>query len=338
MKIKIDGKSIGEGFPTYIVAEGGINHNGSVKIAKEIIKKATKSGANAIKFQSFKAEDLTSEHSKYYKLFKKLELTDEKFTEIFDYGKSLGTTVFSSPFSNTAIDFLEKQKVPAFKIASGDITNLPLIKYASLKNKTMIISTGMSTMKEVEEAVNEIKKTKNKKIILMHSVSSYPTPFNEVNLQSISSLKKKFSFPVGFSDNGSNNLVPVIAVSQGANIIEKHFTINKKLKGPDHKISADPKELSQIIKNIRDVETMLGDGIKNYQKSEKENRIHVRRSLTAKMDISKNMKITEKMIAIKRPATGIEPKYFSKIIGKQVIKKINENDSIKLNYLKEKKL
>ena len=201
----------------------------------------------------------------------------------------------------------------------------------------MIISTGMSTIKEVEETVNEIKKTKNKKIILLHSVSAYPTPYEEVNLQAIISLKKKFSLPVGFSDNGSNNLVPVIATSLGASVIEKHFTINKNLKGPDHKFSANPKELAEMIKNIRDVETMLGDGLKTYQKSEKGNRIHARRSITANEDISKNVAITKDMISLKRPATGIEPKYFSRIIGKHTIKKIKENDSIKWKHMKNRK-
>lgn len=333
MKIKIGNTWVGEKFPSYIVAECGINHNGNVKIAKQLVEKAKKCGANAVKFQTFKAEDLTSPLSKYYKIFKKLELDYNDFLEIYDYGKSEKISVFSTPFSIEAVNQLDRLQTPAFKIASGDLTYLELIHHAATKKKPIIISTGMANMKEVKDAINEVKKAKNNKIVLLHSVSAYPTPISQVNLKAMITLQKKFSMLTGFSDNGANQLVPIVAVALGAKLIEKHFTINKKMKGPDHKLSADPRELTEIVKNIRDMELMLGDGLKNYQYSEKENRIHARRSITAITDIPKNRIITSEMISIKRPATGIEPKYYQKIIGKTTNRKIRANDSIKWNYL-----
>ena len=334
MYIKLDQKFIGDKFPAFIIAEGGINHNGDVELAKKIIKNAKRCGADAVKFQTFAADDIASSKSQYFKLFKKLELTENNFSELSDYAKKQKIIFLSTPFSNNAVDLLTKIGVPAFKIASGDLTNLPLIEYAAKKKKPMIISTGMSDFREVNDAVKSIKKMKNKKIILMHSVSSYPTPHSEINLRVLQKFKDKFPYVVGYSDNGSDPLVPVIAVAMGAKIIEKHFTIDKKLKGPDHTLSADISELKNIIQNIRKVEEMIGDGIKKCQLSELNNRINARRSLTAKIDIKKNSKIIPEMVSSKRPATGIEPKFLKKIIHKKVKKTINAGESIQWNHIK----
>lgn len=333
MKIRIANKFVGDNSPVFIVAEAGINHNGSISIAKKIILEAANAGADAIKFQTFKASDLASKKSKYYNIFRNLELDADEFDELSDYAKSRDIIFLSTPFSEDAVDLLFTINVPAFKIASGDLTNIPLIRYAASKMKPMIISTGMGTMKEIESAVKAIKSKGNNKVILLHSVASYPTPLNEANLLSIKQISKKFPYPVGYSDNGKDMTVPLIAVACGAKMIEKHFTINHKLKGPDQKLSADPMQFKNIINDIRNVEKMLGDGKKKCQRSELKNRIYVRRSIIAKSFIEKGTTIKQDMLTLKRPATGIEPKYFHKIIGRKTSKSIPMDHPIKWEYL-----
>lgn len=333
--IKFGNSKIGENQPVFVVAEAGVNHNGSLKLAKRLVKEAKNCGADAVKFQTFKASDLASKKSKWFNIFKKLELENHEFEELNDYTKQNGILFFSAPFSFDAVDLLTKLGVKAIKIASGDLTNIPLIRYAASKKKTMIVSTGMGNMYEVEEAVRTIKSVNNKNIVLMHSVSSYPTPIKDANLSTIPLLEKKFSIPVGYSDNGNNMIVPIVAVSLGAKIIEKHFTLNKKMKGPDHNMSADPKEFKKLVDEIHKVEEMFGDGIKKCQKSELENLIGARRSITAKFDLYKNAIITKQNITIKRPATGIEPKYFDKILGRKIKRKIKADDVIHWKDLKK---
>ena len=334
MKIKISNKWVGEETPVFIVAEGGINHNGKVKIAKELVYEAKKAGADAIKFQTFTASDLASPKSKFYNIFKKLELDKTDFEEISDHAKSQGIVFLSTPFSERSVDILTSLKVPAFKIASGDLTHIPLIKYAASKRKPMIISTGMANLKEVQDAIKAIVSERNRQIIIMHSVSSYPTPPSHANLRVICELMKKFPYPVGYSDNGNDSLVPITSVALGAKIIEKHFTINKKLRGPDHSLSTDPREFASLVQKIREVETMLGDGNKKCQMSESENRMAARRSITAVVPIARGTRITREMIQIKRPATGIEPKYILQVVGKKAIKRISVDESIKWNDIK----
>jgi N,N'-diacetyllegionaminate synthase len=333
MRIKISNKWIGENDPVFVIAEAGINHNGSLKIAKKLILEAKSADVDSIKFQTFQANDLASKNSKYYNLFKKLELTDNDFTELSDYAKSNDIIFLSTPFSFKAVDLLMSLNVPAFKIASGDLTNLPLIKYTASKNKPMIISTGMSNFDEINNAIKEIKKLKNNKIIVMHSISGYPTPIDQVNLNVIKTLRKQIPFPIGFSDNGSENLVPLIAVAMGAKIIEKHFTLNKKMKGPDHLISCNPKELKEITMNVNSIQKMFGTGKKICQKSELKNRTLARRSIVTTNIIPKNTIITENLIGIKRPATGIEPKFFNKLIGKVTKRKIKAETPIQWSDL-----
>jgi len=329
LKVKISNKLIGENNPVFIVAEAGINHNGSTRIAKKLIKKAKECGADAIKFQTFKATDLTSNKSKFFKLFKKLELKSHEFAELNDFARSQGIIFFSTPFSFEAADLLSELNVPAFKIASGDLTNIPLIEYVASKKKPIIISTGMSDIKEIQGALKAAHSSKNKKIVILHSVSTYPSPPNEVNLKAIHTMEKRFSYPIGYSDNGNDMLVPLIAVAKGAKIIEKHFTLNKRMPGPDHKLSANPSQFTEMVKNIRIVEKILGNELKLCQKSELKNKINARRSLTVNVPLKKGTKIQKHMIGIKRPATGIEPRYFKKVLGKTVNRKIKAEESLK---------
>ena len=334
MKIKIGNKFIGEGNPAFIVAEAGINHNGDLKIAKKLIQKAKDSGADAIKFQTFRAEDLTSRKSKFFKIFKRIELDFSDYLELYDFAKSKNIIFFSTPFSDEAVDLLKKIKIPAFKIASGDLTDIPLIKYVAKTKKPIILSTGMANINEISSAIKAIKNCNNNKIILMHSVSSYPTPISDVNLHAITTLKEKYPYPIGFSDNGGDLLVPVISIAVGAKIVEKHFTVDKKLPGPDHKFSTNPKQFQQLVTNIRNTEKMLGDGIKKCKPSELINRVEARRSVTSLKMISKNCKIQRHMIGVKRPAKGIEPKYYHKVIGKIARRDIKIDDPVNWNDLK----
>lgn len=334
MNIRIAEKQIGKKYPVFVVAEAGINHNGNVKIAKNMISSAKDCGADAIKFQTFRAGDLASKKSKFFKIFKKVEIDYTHLGELSDHAKKERIIFFSTPFSEEAVDVLSDLHVPAFKIASGDITHIPLIKKVASKKKPIIISTGMSNFAEIDFAVKTIKSERNNKIIIMHSVTSYPTPSSDANLRAINTLQCRYKYPIGYSDNGAGILVPIIAVSLGARIIEKHFTLNKKMNGPDHSFSADPNELSLLVKKIRETEIILGDGKKNPQPSELQNIQHARRSIITLVDIKKGDKLTYSNIAIKRPGIGIMPLNFHKIIGASAKRNIKIDQPIKWSDIK----
>ena len=334
MNIRIAEKQIEKKHPVFVVAEAGINHNGNVKIAKNMISSAKDCGADAIKFQTFRAGDLASKKSKFFKIFKKVEIDYTHLGELSDHAKKERIIFFSTPFSEEAVDVLADLHVPAFKIASGDITHIPLIKKAASKKKPIIISTGMSNFAEIDFAVKAIKSERNNKIIIMHSVTSYPTPSSDANLRAINTLQCRYKYPIGYSDNGAGILVPIIAVSLGARIIEKHFTLNKKMNGPDHSFSADPNELSLLVKKIRETEIILGDGKKNPQPSELQNIQHARRSIITLVDIKKGDKLTYSNIAIKRPGIGIMPLNFHKVIGSSAKRNIKIDQPIKWSDIK----
>ena len=334
LKIRIAKKQIGKTNPVFIVAESGINHNGNIKIAKNMISQAKECNADAIKFQTFRAQDLASKKSKFFKIFKKVEIDYADLGELSDHAKNEGIIFFSTPFSEEAVDVLAELHVPAFKIASGDITHIPLIKKIASKKKPIIISTGMSYFTEINDAVKAIKSEKNNKIIIMHSVTSYPTPSSDANLRAINTLQCRYKYPIGYSDNGEGILVPIIAVSLGARIIEKHFTLSKKMNGPDHSFSADPNELSLLVKNIRETEIILGDGKKNPKPSELQNIQHARRSIVALVNIKKGSKLTYNNIAIKRPGIGIPPLNFHKVIGFSAKRSIKIDQPIKWSDVK----
>ena len=331
--MKIKNKEIGDNCPVFVVAEIGINHNGDINTAKKLISKAKQSGADAVKFQTFKASDLAIPSSKYFSIFKKVEFNETNFLELSNYAKTKKIIFFSTPSSIEAVDFLDRIKVPIFKISSGDLTNIPLIEHVASKNKPIILSTGMSTIEEIKLAIKTIIKKRNKKIIILHSVSGYPTPVNEANLNVINSLKNQFPFIIGFSDNGEGIEVSSLATAVGAKVIEKHFTLDKKMHGGDHKISADPDDFRNMVKKIRDVEKILGIERKTVQISEEDNRIQARKSLTANTTIKKGTKITKNMISIMRPATGILPKDMNKVVGKTARKQIKMYESLKWKNL-----
>ena len=313
---------------TYVIAEGGLNHNGDINIAKKLINAAKECGANAIKFQTYKTENFVRETNQYFDVFKNAELTFKEFKELKNYSESIGLTFFSTPFFFESAEFLNELEIPCFKIASSDLTNLPLITKIAKMQKPMIISSGLSTINEINDAVNCCLFEGNNQIAILHCVANYPTQPNEVNMNVINTLKKTFDFPIGYSDNGESSLVDIVAVSMGANIIEKHFTLDKKMLGPDHGFSIEPNGLKLLISQIHEVDQMKGDGIKIPQFSEIENRLAIRKSITAKRDLQEGEKIQEEDISIKRPADGIEPKYIPMILGKTVKTNIKKDSPI----------
>ena len=330
----------------FIIAEAGVNHNGSVELAKKLVDAAKEAGADAVKFQTFKTKNLVTKNARkaeyqiknsgeesQYEMIKKLELSPDEFWEIAKYAEDKGIIFLSSPFDAESVDLLDEIDIPAFKIASGEITNFPLLKCIAKKQKPVILSTGMSTIGDVEEAINLIEKY-NDDIILMHCLTNYPAKKEDANLNVIKTLEYAFKRPVGFSDHTSGIEMSVAAVALGSCVIEKHFTIDKNLPGPDHKASLEPHELSEMVKAIRNIEKGLGNGIKKPTNDEIKIKKLVRKSIVAKEDISKGSILTGEMLEIKRPGTGIEPKYLDELIGKELIEDVKKDDLLKWNQLK----
>ena len=318
------------GNKTFIIAEAGVNHNGNISLAKKLIDVAKDVGVDAVKFQTFNAEEVVTKDAEktecleettgkgsQYKMLKRLELTEGGFKELAVYAKKVGILFLSSPFDKESADLLDKLDVPAFKVASGEISNSPLLKHIAKKGKPIILSTGMATLGEVEEALNVIKREGVEDVILLHCVSNYPAKIEEVNLRAMETLKQAFQTPVGLSDHTLGITASIAAVALGACVIEKHFTLDRSLPGPDHKVSLEPSELREMVRAIKEVEKALGDGIKKPTKEEEEIKKVARRSVVAKGDIPKGTTITEDMLDVKRPGTGIEPKYMGMIIGRK---------------------
>ncbi len=330
-EIKIVDKLIGEGQHCFIIAEAGVNHNGKVNMAKNLIDVAKECGADAVKFQTFKAEELviegaekaeyqkrnTREEGSQFDMLKRLELSEEAHYELKGYADSQGIIFLSTPFDKGSVDCLVRLGVPALKISSPDITNYPLLSHIASKNLPIILSTGMSKLSEVADAIEVIIGGGNQQIILLHCVSNYPTRVEDTNLKVMKTLKDVFELPVGLSDHSMGITIPIGAVALGACVIEKHFTLDSNLDGADHRASLEPKELKQMVEAIRDVEKAMGDGVKRVSVEEAENKKAVRRSIVALMDIPKGVIITEEMLAIKRPGIGLEPKFLSRVIGRR---------------------
>lgn len=330
-KFKIGSRWVGNNEPCFIIAEAGVNHNGDINLAKKLIDVAKDAGADAVKFQTFNANCIVTKGAKkadyqkkatnmdesQYSMIKKLELTKDDFEDLAKYAKERSISILSTPFDEKSADLLYKLGLPAFKISSGDITNYPLLRYIAKKGKPIILSTGMSTLGEVEDALNVIRNEGLKHIILLHCVSSYPAKIESANLTSIETLRQAFKTPVGYSDHTLGIIAPIVAIALGACVLEKHFTLDRSLSGPDHKASIEPDELKNMVKSIKCTEVALGDGIKRPTKEEMMIKQVVRRSIVANRDISIGEIITEGMLDVKRPGTGIEAKYWDNVIGKK---------------------
>ena len=343
--MNIERKTLGPNYPCFIIAEAGVNHNGDISLAKRLIDAASDSGADAVKFQIFKAENIVTVDAQkadyqkqsgsplttQYEMLKKLELTTTEFKILSEYSKKKGLVFLVTPFDIDSVDFLDEIDISAYKIPSGEINNIPLLKYISRKHKPILLSTGMSTLGEVEQAVRAIGEEGNIDIILLHCVTNYPADLEEVNLRAIDTLRHAFGYPVGYSDHTLGIVIPVAAVARGACVIEKHFTLDKNLPGPDHKASLDPDELKSMIKAIREVEMAMGNGIKIPTRSELENKKAIRRSIVAEKDLPKNTIITSNDVAIKRPGTGISSDHLSTIIGTRTKRNIKKDEILTWN-------
>lgn len=327
---------------TFIIAEAGVNHNGKLPLALELIDIAYKSNADAIKFQIFVTEKLvakntqkaqyqitnTNNNESQYDMLKKLELSYDDYTIIKNRCDELHIEFISTPFDIESVDFLNKLGVDRFKIASGDLTNYQLLKHVALTKKPVILSTGMSDINEVNDALNYIKKYTSADIAVLHCISSYPTITNECNLLSIKTMMQ-FKLPIGLSDHTLGYEAAMISVALGATLLEKHFTINKMMDGPDHKASLDPEELTEYINKIRETEIMLGDGNKRCMASEENTKTLVRRSIAVNRDIRKGEVIKESDIICLRPNAGISSIHFEEIIGRKIITDLTKNAFIK---------
>ena len=331
---------------TFVIAEAGVNHNGSIKKALKLIEVAKLTGADAIKFQTFKAENLATdyapkaEYQKYkslknetqFQMLKKLELTDAMHKACFKECKKKKIIFISSAFDIESLNYLKKFKLSYFKVPSGEITNIPYLEVLGKLKKKIILSTGMSSISEIRKALKTLitNGAKKNNITLMQCTSAYPAPYDEINLNTIDTLRRTFRLRIGFSDHSLGVQASIAGVALGAKVIEKHLTLSKKLKGPDHRASLDPKEFKFMVKSIRIVEKTLGNKIKQVTKSEKKIIYIVRKSIVASTKINKNEKFSNFNITCKRPGTGISPLFFKKLIGKKAIKIFNKNDLIRI--------
>lgn len=323
--VQIKNKKIGGDNPTYIIAEIGSNHNRDKNIAKKMIDEAALAGVDAVKFQTFKAEKLYSKKTpkfskdkiKPFDLLKSIEMPRKWHKDLFAYTKKKGLHFLSSPFDLEAVDELDNIGAPAFKIASFEIVDHELLKHAAKKGKPMIISTGLANIGEIEEAIDVIRAEENDDIILLHCASMYPSPVEIMNLKAIQTMSCSFQIPIGLSDHSLGIHISLAAVAMGAKVIEKHFTLDRTMPGPDHNFAIQPDELSQLVSDIRDIERALGTGIKDKSDNEQEMYEKARRSIIALTDIPKGSKITKNKLIIKRPGYGIKPKYIDIIIGRE---------------------
>jgi N,N'-diacetyllegionaminate synthase len=331
---------------TFIIAEAGVNHNGSLKKALKLIDVAVAAGANAIKFQTFRAENLATDFAPkadyqkfkslkketHFQMLKNLEFTDFMHKTCLKECKRKKIIFISSAFDIESLDYLKNLKLSYFKVPSGEITNIPYLKVLGKFKKKIILSTGMSSISEIKKALKILitNGTKKNNITLMQCTSAYPAPYEEINLNTIDTLKRIFKLSIGFSDHSLGVQASIAATALGAKIIEKHLTLSKKLKGPDHKASLDPKEFKFMVQSIRIVEKTLGDKIKKITKSEKKNIKIIRKSIVAKKNIKRGDKFSKENITTKRPQGGIPPLYWEKVIGKIATKDFKYNEFITL--------
>ena len=333
--------------PVFIIAEIGVNHNGNIEIAKKLINSAKEAGADAVKFQTFKAEKLVTEdadkadyqkqndnrHKNQFEMLKALELAENDHYILKKYCEKIKIKFLSTPFDEESADFLEKLGVDSFKVSSGDLTNLPFLIHLSNKKLPIIISTGMSEIEEVEAAVETIKDNGNPDLSILHCLSNYPADPAECNLRAIKTLKEKFGKKTGWSDHTEGNLTAIMSIALGAEIIEKHITLDKNMEGPDHRASADIDEFKEYIKLIREAEKSLGNGVKTIQPSEANTAKVAKKSLTAKKDINEGEILNKDNIICLRPGDGISPINYKNVFGKKAKSNIKKHQQIKFENI-----
>lgn len=333
--------------PCFIIAEAGVNHNGSLDLAKKLVLAAKEAGADAVKFQTFQAKHLVTADApqaeyqaknsgvteSQFDMLKRLELPLEAFAELNRYCQEQGIMFMSTAFDEESADYLHALGMPVFKIPSGELTNHPLLRHIARYGRPMIVSTGMGTLDEVEEAVSTIRAAGNHDITVLHCVTNYPTPPQDVNLRAMGAMQTALGVPIGFSDHTMGIEASVIAVAAGARVIEKHFTLDCNMPGPDHKASLEPADLAEMVRSIRRVEVLLGCGLKQPSAAELAVAKIVRRSVVAQCAIPAGTVITESMIVLRRPGTGIPPARFHEVPGKTAREDIAEGSIIRWEEL-----
>ena len=330
----------------FIIAEAGVNHNGSVDLATQLVDVAVDAGADAVKFQTFKAENIisryapkanyqqetTNKNESQLEMVRRLELSPAEHKELIKYCKTKGIIFMSAPFDLESIDLLLELGLETMKIPSGEITNLPYLRKIGGLGKRIIMSTGMADLKEIEDALNILLQsgTDRTDITILHCNTEYPSPFEDVNLPAMLTIKNAMNVNVGYSDHTLGIEVPIAAAALGASVIEKHFTLDKSMAGPDHKASLEPGELKAMVQAIRNVEKASGDGIKKPSSSELSNKQIVRKSIVARKNIQEGEVFTDQNITIKRPGTGLSPMMFDEILGKTAKKNFNYDELIEI--------
>ncbi len=333
---------------TIIIAEAGVNHNGSLELAKQLVLKAKDAGVDYIKFQTFKASKLVTKSARQaeyqqhntggqeesqYQMLKKLELSPKDHQVLIDYCRELGIMFFSTAFDSESIDYLHSLNLGLWKIPSGEVTNYPFLRRVAAFNEKTILSTGMCEMQDVRNAVEALYENglSKENLILLHCNTEYPTPYEDVNLKAMEALRKEFEVEVGYSDHTQGIEVPIAAVALGASVIEKHFTLDRTLPGPDHKASLEPDELKAMVRAIRNIEKAIGgDGIKHVSGSERKNIAVARKSIVAACDIKMGEVFTEQNLTVKRPGSGISPMRWEEVLGQSAKKDFYEDDLIEI--------
>ena len=326
----------------YVIAEAGINHNGDFNTACRLIDAAKESGANGVKFQTFKAGNIASacaEKADYQKvltrsdssqleMLQRLELSFSQFQNLKEYCDELNIDFLSTPFDLESIAFLKTLRMPFWKIPSGEITNLPYLLEIARTGGDVVMSTGMCEMEEIQAAIDVLKKHGAGEITLLHCNTEYPTPYEDVNLRAMESMRRTFGCPVGYSDHTPGIEVPIAAAALGAVVIEKHFTLDRNMEGPDHKASLEPDELAAMVRSIRTIERAMGDGVKKVSPSERKNIAIARKSIVARRPIKKGETLTEENLAVKRPGTGISPMHWFEVLGTRAVRDFGEDELI----------
>ncbi len=327
----------------YIIAEAGVNHNGNIELAYKLVDSAKEAGADCVKFQTFKAHNLVSknaEKAEYQKtttgegsqidMLRSLELPYQAYLDLKSYCDKKEIDFLSTPFDLESIDFLDSIDMPFWKIPSGEITNYPYLVAIAKTHKPVVMSTGMSDLSDIEAAVNVLLDNGSKEISLLHCNTEYPTPFEDVNLLAMKTMRDKFDLKIGYSDHTTGIEIPIAAVALGATIIEKHFTLDKNMEGPDHKASLEPDELKKMVKAIRHIEVAMGSGDKKPSPSEMKNIAIARKSIVAKNSIMAGELLTVENITVKRPGAGISPMKWNDVIGTKASKNYKEDELIEL--------
>lgn len=345
--IRIGSRLVGKDQPCFIIAEAGVNHNGDPKLALKLVDEAKEAGADCVKFQTFQADNLVTHSSpkaayqlintdpveSQYQMLKKLELPNDFYPELMEHCRKRKIEFLSTPYSFADIDFLDRLGVPAFKVASGQISEPIFLKKMAQKKRPMIISTGMATMSEVATAVECIRETGYDEMIFLQCTSNYPADPREANLLSMLSMRDVLDVMIGYSDHVAENYVSFASVALGARVVEKHFTLDKKMDGPDHVCSMSPDELRDLIRGIRMVESSLGTSCKKPSEIEKQNSKGMRRSLVAATSIKAGEKFSFENVALKRPSSGMHPQYFEKILGKAATKNLEKNEMLSMDAI-----